>query len=138
MPPFDKLRGAMLGPDCALVRRTPDGYRCLGRDEAAALQALLFADGDPDWLFRQCRCIAKALAENNLALAQIYALYIPIEDLDDRHLRRLAIAAPLLKANFNPDEPPRSRRHDAGGQGAGICHFHGRPGRLEKVVHKAK
>jgi hypothetical protein len=88
-----------------LVRRTPNGYRCLDRSEAAALQILLLVKDDPDWLFRQCRCIAAALAEGNLTLAQIYALYIPVDDLDDRDLMRLAAVAPLLKANFDPDEP---------------------------------
>jgi hypothetical protein len=97
--------GAALGPDCVLVRRTPDGYRCLDRGEAAALQTLLLVKGDPDWLFRQCRCIAAALAEGNLTLAQIYALYIPVDDLDDHDLMRLAAVAPLLKANLDPDEP---------------------------------
>jgi hypothetical protein len=33
--------GAMLGPACVLVRRAGRGYRCIGRDEAAALQDYL-------------------------------------------------------------------------------------------------
>jgi hypothetical protein len=97
--------GAMLGPNCVLVRRTPEGYRCLDRSAAAAVQELLLAKDDPDWLFRQCRHIAATLAEDNLPLAQIHALYIPIGDLDEQDLQRLAPLAPLIKANFNPDEP---------------------------------
>jgi len=56
--------GVMLGPDCVLVRRTPQGYRCIDEAEAAALQDCLFGERrDADWLFGQCRRIAKALVE---------------------------------------------------------------------------
>jgi hypothetical protein len=34
--------GAMLGPDCVLVRRTAAGYRCLHPAEAAAIQKAAF------------------------------------------------------------------------------------------------
>jgi hypothetical protein len=51
--------GAMLGPDCVLVRRTPAGFRCVGPGEARAIQAaVLDQDHDPDWLFEQSRRIA--------------------------------------------------------------------------------
>lgn len=108
--------GAMLGPDCVLVRRTADGYRSISRGEAAALQDFLLADGaERGWLFGQCRRIAKALDGGEVALAQIFGLRIPISDLDDERLRRLARAAPFIKANFNPDEP----RIPAGQSGGG-------------------
>ena len=98
--------GAMLGPDCVLVRRAAGGYRSLGRGEAAAIQELLFGTGDaPDRLFQICGGIAKALNESQLALAQIAGLRIPVFELDSRQLKELAAAAPLIKANFNPDEP---------------------------------
>ncbi|MGC2523574.1 MAG: hypothetical protein WA417_13210 [Stellaceae bacterium] len=98
--------GAMLGPDCVLVRRTPLGYRCTGRAEAAIIQCILrHAPEDPDWLFRQCCRIAKALADGHMALAQIHALFIPTNGLDDGQLTQLALVAPLIKTNFNPDEP---------------------------------
>jgi len=98
--------GAMLGPDCVLVRRAADGYRCINRGEAAALQAFLFGDGmESGWLFEQCRHIAKALDSQEIALAQIFGLRIPLDGLDREGLRRLALAAPFIKANFNPDEP---------------------------------
>jgi hypothetical protein len=75
--------GAILGPDCILVRSTTEGYRCISRGEAAALQEFLFADGaEPDWLFGQCCRIAKALDRQEIALAQIFGLRIPVEDLD--------------------------------------------------------
>ncbi len=98
--------GAMLGPDCILVRRTPQGYRCANRDEAAAIQRILLpAAEDPDWLFRQCCRITKALADGHVALAQICGLFIPTDRLYDGPIKRLALVAPFIEANFNPDEP---------------------------------
>lgn len=100
------LDGAMLGPDCVLVRRTPAGYRCLSLDEAARIQNLLKHRFEaPDWLFRQCCRIAKALDEGHLSLAQIYGLFIRTDPLDDDQIIQLAALAPIVKANFNPDEP---------------------------------
>jgi len=98
--------GAMLGPDCILVSRTPDGHRCIAPDEGRAIQAMVFGQGyDPDWLFEQSRRIAQALDRGETALAQIYGLRIPIGELDGVVLRRLAVASPIAKANFNPNEP---------------------------------
>lgn len=98
--------GATLGPDCVLVRRTSDGYRCVSQDEAAGIQALLNdREDDPDRLFRQCRGITKALSERNIALAQIHGLAIPIVELDNQQLTKLASTAPFIKVNFNPDQP---------------------------------
>lgn len=98
--------GAMLGPDCVLVRRTPEDYRCATRDEAAAMQRLLgHRSEDPDWLFRQCCRIAKALAEGHIALAQVYGLFVLTNGLADEQLKQLALVAPFIKANFNPDQP---------------------------------
>jgi hypothetical protein len=98
--------GAMLSPDCTLVRRTARGYRCISREEGAVLQQFLFGETkQPDWFFEQCRRIDRALAQNEVALAQITGLYLPIEELDAARLRQLSRAAPFVKANFNPDEP---------------------------------
>jgi hypothetical protein len=108
--------GVTLGPDCVLVRRTAAGYRCLSRNEAAALQRALFSQDDPDWLFRQCRRIARTLDGGKIALAQIYGLHIPIGDLDERQLIRLAAAVTWIKANFNPDEPRVPAGNPDGGQ----------------------
>ena len=108
--------GAMLGPDCILVHRTAQGFRCVDRGEAAALQDALLAEGlESDWLFGQCRRIAKALDAGETALAQIFGLRIPVDDLDRGKLKRLATAAPFIRANFNPDEP----RVPAGQAGGG-------------------
>jgi hypothetical protein len=92
--------GAMFGPDVVLVRRTPQGYRSLGRGEASALQKSLHGfDRDEDWLFDQCGRIAASLDRGELALAQIYGLRIPTDDLEDRRDR-------FAKAGFDPSQPP--------------------------------
>jgi hypothetical protein len=109
--------GAMLGPDCVLVRRTAQGYRCIAPGEAAALQQFLLGNArEPDWLFGQCRRIAKALDGGEIALSQILGLYIPVTDLDGDRLKQLAAAAPLIRANFNPDEPRIPKGNPDGGQ----------------------
>src|SRR5579864_8481382 len=85
--------GAMLGPNCILVERTTTGFRAISRDEAASLQKCFSSlCRDADWLHRQCEHIADALNKGELALAQIYGLHIPTGELDDQHLRRLALA----------------------------------------------
>lgn len=109
--------GAMLGPDCVLVRRTAQGYRCIDRDEAVALQKCLSADpSNANWLFGQCRRIAKALDRHDVPLAQILGLYMPVGELDAERLERLAIAAPFIKANFNPDEARIPAGQPGGGE----------------------
>jgi hypothetical protein len=108
--------GAMLGPDCVLVSRTSQGFRPIARGDAAMLQkSALPADADPDWLFQQCQRIADALNKGELTLAQIYGLRIPIDDLDDRQLRRSA-AVDLAKTGFNPDEPRFPKGDPHGGE----------------------
>jgi hypothetical protein len=108
--------GAMLGPDQVLVRRSSQGYRGIARDDAAVLQkCLLDADRDRDWLFQQCRRIAEALDKGEIALAQIYGLYIPISELDDRQLKRLAYS-PFAKVGFDPDEPRVPKGDPHGGE----------------------
>jgi hypothetical protein len=67
-------------------------------------------------LFHQCRRIAGALDEGELALAQIYGLHIPIGDLDDQQLKRLAILSIFTKAGFDPDEPRVPKGDPRGGQ----------------------
>jgi hypothetical protein len=111
------VAGALLGPDCVLVRRTPQGFRCVAPGEARAIQAAaLSCLADPDWLFEQCQRIAGSLAKGETALAQIYGLRIPIGELDDAVLARLRVLAPLLKAGFNPDEPRIPKGEPGAGQ----------------------
>src|SRR5260370_1737360 len=48
--------------------------------------------------------MTKALADQNIALAQIYGMGIPIPELDGRQLAKLASIAQFIKANFNPEQ----------------------------------
>lgn len=97
--------GALLGSACVLVHRTARGFRSIERGEAAVLQKCVLGPGrDEDWLFRQSQRIADALGDGELALAQIYGLRIPVGELDDRLLRRLAKMS-LGKAGYDPNEP---------------------------------
>jgi hypothetical protein len=119
--------GATLGPDCVLVRRTRSGFRPIERGDASMLQkCALGADRDQDWLFRQCQRIADALNRGEIALAQIHGLYIPIGELDDRQLRRLATIR-FAKAGFNPDESRLPKGDPHGGErttGGGVGPSH--------------
>jgi hypothetical protein len=109
--------GAMLGPDCILVRRTPHGFRALERGHAAALQRCVFdLARDDDWLFRQTQRVTDALDRGEIALAQIYGLYIPVSDLDDRQLKRIATISALCKASYDPDEPRLPQGDPHGGE----------------------
>jgi hypothetical protein len=108
--------GAMLGPDCVLVRRTSRGFRGLDREVALRLQKLLMgADRDRDWVFRRCQSIADALERGEVALAQIHGLRIPIAELDDWQLKRIALVA-FARAGFNPDEPRIPKGDPNGGE----------------------
>jgi hypothetical protein len=105
--------GAMLGPACVLVRQTAHGFQSIERVEAAVLQKrVLGPDRDEDWLFRQSQRIADALGKGEVALAQIYGLRIPVGELDDRLLQRLAKMS-LGKAGYDPNEPriPKGEPH---------------------------
>jgi hypothetical protein len=109
-------KGVMLGPDCVLVSRTPRGFYGIDREAAAPLQkCLLGADRYHDWLFQQCQRIADALNRGEVALAQIYGLRIPIGDLDERQLARIA-GIGLAKAGFNPAEPRIPKGDPHGGE----------------------
>ena len=53
---------------------------------------VLGAGSDENWLFHQCQRISDALNKGEVALAQIYGLRIPISELDEPRLKRLASA----------------------------------------------
>jgi hypothetical protein len=96
--------GAMLGPDCVLVRRTSRGFRGIERDRAAALQKCALLEGrDHDLLFRQSQRIAEALDNGEIALAQIYGLHLPVADLDDNRLAHISQIS--FARAYNADEP---------------------------------
>jgi hypothetical protein len=107
--------GAMLGPDCVLVGRTPRGFRGIGREAASALQKCAGIERDDDWLFRQCEYIADSLNKGEIALAQIYGLRIPVGGVDDRLLKRL-VTERFTKWSFNPDEPRLPQGDPHGGE----------------------
>ena len=97
--------GVMLGPDCVLVQRLPEGgYR--GAD-ASALALLALAVFDDDTRLRRLPLvlsgIVAALERGDLVKAQLLGLEIPIERLDEPGLERLHRAADLLK--FDQNEP---------------------------------
>ena len=107
----------MLGPDWQLVRRTSASFGWLDPAAAGALQKIALRLGpEPDWLFEQCRRIAGALAKGEIALAQIYGLRIPLRDLDDAALQKLATTARLFKAGFDANQPPVPAGNPDGGQ----------------------
>jgi hypothetical protein len=109
--------GAVVGPDCVLIRRTPIGYRCVTRTAADDIQRVLLASEDnPDWLYEQGQRIAAALDRGEIALAQIYGLRIPISELDDRQLKRLAAITAFHKIGFDPDEPRIPAGQPGGGE----------------------
>lgn len=108
--------GAMLGPDCVLVSRTRRGFRSIDREAASALQkSVLAGEREADWLFRQSQRIADSLNKGEIALAQIYGLRIPVGEIDDGLLKRLA-AEELTKWSFNPDEPRVPKGDPHGGE----------------------
>src|ERR1700728_402520 len=109
--------GAVLGPDCILVHRTPHGFRTLERGHAAAVQKCTFdITRDDDWLFRQTQRIAAALDRGEIARPQIHGLYTPATDLDDRRLKRAAAVSALYKADYDPDEPRIPKGDPHGGE----------------------
>ena len=108
--------GAVLGPACVLVSRTAHGFRAIEVGAASTIQkCLIDGDRDRDWLFAQCQRIADALDMGEIALAQIYGLRIPIGDLNDQQLGRIALSG-LAKAGFNPDEPRVPKGDPHGGE----------------------
>jgi len=122
--------GASLGSGCVLVRRTTNGYRCVSREEASAIQYVFLGDmDDPDWLYGQCCRMAKALDDGQLALAQIYGIRIPVRELSEVQTRQLAGVTALVRANFNPDEPrdAHGRWTDEGGATEGRPRLPGVP-----------
>src|SRR6185312_7271019 len=108
--------GVMLGPDCVLVQRLPDGgYRSA---DANALALLALAVFDDDTRLRRLPLVVSgivaALDRSDLVKAQLLGLEIPIDRLDEPRLERLHRAADLLK--YDPgqlrDEYGRWARED--------------------------
>ncbi len=125
------IEGAALGPDCVLVRRTSDGYRCADLDEIRIALAVAYGgDQHAAAIFAGACRIAKALADGEVAFAQIVGLHLPLPDLDAEALQRAARVASLIKANFNPLQP----RVPAGSAEGGRWADDGRSGGLKAYL----
>ncbi len=98
--------GVALGPDVVLVRHSAAGYRCARTDDLVRLTRLVFT-GDARFqrLPAVLAQIARALDAGDLVKAQLLGLEIPIGELDDSQLARLAGAADLVKVGFDPSQP---------------------------------
>ncbi len=98
--------GVALGPDCTLVRRTPQGYQRINDDEIAWLACEAF---DGDIRLRRLPIILTGIAEslnaNDLVKAQLLGLEIPLDELDDARLRRLALVSVHLRKDYDPNQP---------------------------------
>jgi hypothetical protein len=98
--------GVMLGPDCVLVQRRPDGgYRCADANAVALLARIVF---DDDARLRRLPLVLSkivvALDRRDLVKAQLLGLEIPIERLDEPRLERLGRVTDLLKDGFDPNQ----------------------------------
>lgn len=106
-----------LGPDRLFIQRTPIGYVCAGLGDPARLLRLAFEGASETGTARKhendetnpifaaaCRLLDKAVAAGGVAKARRLGLEVPLGAIDDPALRRLAIAAALIKAGFDPDQ----------------------------------
>ena len=107
-----------LGPDRVFIRETSIGYVCAGLGDPARLLRFAFerpsateASGksenyETNPIFAAaCDRLDKALVAGGVAKARRLGLEIPLGALDDPALRRLAIAAALIRSGFDPDQP---------------------------------
>jgi lysozyme family protein len=62
-------------------------------------------EGDPDPFIARCREIAEAVESGSLVKAQRSGVPRAILEIEDRALRRLAIAEALVKYGYDPDQP---------------------------------
>jgi hypothetical protein len=114
--------GVALGPAMLLVRRGEVGFECVRPDIVVRVaQAVFGADARLAKLPRLLRSIAGALDAGDLVRAQLLGLQMPISDLDDAQLAKLAAAAELIKVGFDPSQPRDERGRwssDGGASGA--------------------
>lgn len=112
--------GVALGPAIAFVRRTEAGYACLSPDTLMRLARTVFgAEARFEKLPRLLGAIARALAAGDLVKAQLLGLEMPMGELDDGQLAKLAAAADLIKVGFDPSQPRDEHgRWSSGSDGA--------------------
>lgn len=113
--------GVALGPQMTLVRRSGMGYECVDAHSLMRVARIVFrADAQLGKLPRLLGAIAGALETGDLVKAQLLGLEIPIGDLDDTQLAKLAAAAELIKSGFDPTQPRDERgRWSNGGAATG-------------------
>lgn len=117
----DDREGVVLGSRVVLVRRTSAGYRCVSADDVTRLTRIVFGAQQRWRRFPfVIAAIAEALDSGDIVKAQLLGLTLPLESLGESQLRRLEIAADLLKANYDPDQPRDERgRWTTNGSGSG-------------------
>jgi len=91
--------------DRVFFRRTPAGYVCVALGPPAQFLRFAFDDEGEAPFFEACRRYARALESGELMPTQVPGGPFSLAKFDDAPLRRLAIAAALLKAGYDPDEP---------------------------------
>jgi hypothetical protein len=92
-----------------LLSGTSGGYVALALGAGRLFRFAFLDNAEPHPFFDACRRIEAALDDNDLAKARRLGLPSALPPMDDRDLRRLAIAELLIKAGFNPDEPRDER-----------------------------
>ena len=94
--------GERLTGDRIFVRRTSIGYLCAGFGDASTLLRFAFERGGNELshLSPACRRLEKSIVAEGIAKARRLGLEIPLGEIGDPHLRRLAVATALLKAGF--------------------------------------
>lgn len=91
--------------DRVLFHRTQSGYVCVALGPPARFLRFAFEDEGEAPFFRACRRYAQSLEAGELMPTQVPGGPFSLAKFDDPPLRRLAIAAALIKAGFDPDEP---------------------------------
>lgn len=91
--------------DRVLFHRTHAGYVCVALGPPARFLRFAFEDEGKEPFFGACRRYARALETGELMPTQVPGGPFSLAKFDDPPLRRLAIAAALIKAGFDPDQP---------------------------------
>jgi len=81
----------------------------MGIGPSAKLAWFAFTDEGDHPFFAACRRLDRDVVRGGLAKAKRLGLDIPFGAVNERPLRRLAIAVALARAGFNPDEPRDER-----------------------------
>ncbi|HTS94485.1 MAG TPA: Tox-REase-5 domain-containing protein [Stellaceae bacterium] len=113
-------------------RRTPVGYVCVALGPPAQFLRFAFDDEGGAPFFHACRQYARALESGAILPTQIPGGPFSLAKFDDAPLRRLAVAAALLKFGYDPNEPrdERGRWSEEDSHGGGASALFQRPGSL--------